>query len=47
MGKDDSFDWQKLAGGSIGSKVVEGFEIPIAAMFDDQANAAALVGLCD
>ncbi|QDV41260.1 hypothetical protein Enr13x_10980 [Stieleria neptunia] len=38
---------QKLAGGSIGSRVVEGFEIPIAALFDDQANAEALVELCD
>ncbi|MDV6034551.1 MAG: Uma2 family endonuclease [Phycisphaera sp. RhM] len=38
---------QKLAGGSIESRVVEGFQIPIAAVFDDQANAEALAALCE
>ncbi|QEG00722.1 hypothetical protein Mal15_47940 [Stieleria maiorica] len=38
---------QKLAGGSIESRVVAGFAIPIAAVFEDQANAAALAQLCD
>ncbi|MCA9140648.1 MAG: Uma2 family endonuclease [Planctomycetales bacterium] len=33
---------QKLAGGSIASLVVSGFEIPVAAIFDDQANADAI-----
>lgn len=36
---------QKLAGGSIASTVVSGFEIPVAAVFDDQANAEALLAL--
>ncbi|WP_182870301.1 Uma2 family endonuclease [Rhodopirellula sp. JC639] len=38
---------QKLAGGSIESRVVDGFAIPVAAVFEDEANAAALAQLCD
>ena len=36
---------QKLSGGLIHSIVVVGFEIPVAAVFDDQANAEALASL--
>lgn len=36
---------QKLAGGMIASLVISGFEIPVAAIFDDQANADAVVNL--
>ena len=36
---------QKLTGGTIESKVVDGFQVPVAAIFDDQQNADSMRNL--